>query len=41
MGVCGTGKWGSVMTESEELVMFVTLGFEDPVRNISERHKIL
>jgi hypothetical protein len=41
MGVCGAGKWVSVMTESEELVMFVTLGVEDPVKNISERHKIV
>jgi hypothetical protein len=41
MGVFGTGIWGSVVTESEELVMFVILGVEDPVRNISERHKIV
>jgi hypothetical protein len=41
MGDCGAGKLGIVMSESEELVTFVTLGVEDPVRNISERHKIV
>jgi hypothetical protein len=31
----------SVVSDNEVVVMFVTLGGEDPARNISERHKIL
>jgi hypothetical protein len=41
MGVCGTKKWGCVISESEVFVMFVTLDSEVPTRNISERHIIM
>jgi hypothetical protein len=40
MGVCKI-KAVSFVSDSEVLVTFVTLGGEDPTRNISEMHKTL
>jgi hypothetical protein len=40
MKVFRTGQSLSVMSDSEALVMFVTLDGKDPVRNISEKHRI-
>ena len=33
--------WVSVLSESEELVVFITLESEDPARNVAERNKIV
>jgi len=41
MAVCRLSEWRSVVSESEVLVMFVTLVGERTVRNILKRHKIL
>jgi hypothetical protein len=38
--VCRTEEGMRDVTESEVLVMFVTLDGKDTARNISERHKI-
>jgi hypothetical protein len=39
--VCRTADGVSVVSDSEVVVMFVTVDGEDPARNISERHKIV
>jgi hypothetical protein len=41
MCVGGTAEGMSVVSDSEFLVMFVTVHIEGTARNISERHKIL
>jgi len=41
MTVCRPAEWRSVVSESEVLVMFVTVDGERTVRNILKRHKIV
>jgi hypothetical protein len=41
MGECRTAEGVSVLSDSEVLVMVVTIVGEDPVRNNSEYHKMV